>query len=1143
MSQQTLEGRLSKLFPSDVTRVVQGARAITLSGNDIVDRNYKSTSSFFYDPPTLGLKSTQQLNVDWSLFSNHTFFNSAEVKVNVAFDKIINNFPFDGTRKEYENFFENLTGFERYVYDIFPKNTGYLFFNGTWIQVSDVPGATLPDASKTKDGVSVLNPMGNSFSIEMQLFVPTVTNNHQVICQKLSTPTYGFSVILSQSLSTLSCSAVFIVTSGSNNSLEVSAPVNKGQFNHICFVYERDSSNRLYAYINEQLVATTANSILMQSINPTNGVFIIGSGTQVNGATTYTPTQTLSGAIDEFRFFHSARQQEQIQNYARKSIYATPDLVLYYKFNEPTGTLGSSASDTLNRIVLDSSGNSLHAYVSTGFTFSLRSTGSIAVPMTYERDDLSPVLFPAFRNVSALNATLLLSASEYDDKNPNLITKLLPAHYLLEGQAFEGLQTEEGELNSSYGGTSPGNGQLGTTQLILTLLYVWAKFFDELKMHIDAFATMYFVDYNATNTTPDHFLPLVMKQFGFKIPDFFLDASMGQYIDADNVQAIYSNDKYSLQYVQNQILRRVLTNMTEIIRSKGTQHSIKAFLRSVGIDPDNSVRIKEYGGPTKRHLHESRETKIDMGLFLELSGSGWSVQSPYLSSSYTSTGFPVPAGTMTFKNGPYGYHGLSNNPNDGLLTSGSWAYEAFYKWPVGRMGTVTTQSLVRLQVTGSDASNLLFNVVATPSNVTLFGRPTYATSIVDAPLMQLVLTGVNVMDGNIWYVSFGRRRNDEFGSVISSSYFLRAARQSYGDVKYSYVTSTYYSEFAVGSISSCALQNKSAVFNASGSYFYVGSASLAAGTSPTYLYLNATNIAPANARATNFNGMVSRIKFWSKAITDNEYLEHVRNHKSLGAYDPTTNFNFVNTNSGSWGRLRIDAAVSQDAKVTNASGRIAIFDYSQNNMHLSGSGFPASTRVIMPTLWPYSIISPNFDEATTNNKVRVRGYQDSNKLALYPWAQVSPVYEVPPNETPTDDPRFSIEFSAIDALNRDVVNIFATLDSIDNALGDPELLFSPDYPTLETLRNIYFNRLTDKINLKAFFEFYRTFDLTVSNFIEQLIPKKTKFYGTNFVIESHMLERPKFEYNYADAYVNESFKFDFSDRLLLQLVVGVVKKY
>jgi len=156
---------------------------------------------------------------------------------------------------------------------------------------------------------------------------------------------------------------------------------------------------------------------------------------------------------------------------------------------------------------------------------------------------------------------------------------------------------------------------------------------------------------------------------------------------------------------------------------------------------------------------------------------------------------------------------------------------------------------------------------------------------------------------------------------------------------------------------------------------------------------------------------------------------------------------------------------------------------------------------------------------------------------------LAPVFKINPNETPTDDTRLSIEFSIIDALNRDIVNIFATLESLDNALGNPELVFSPDYPNLEVLRNIYFNRLTDKIDIKAFFEFFRWFDTSIGSFIEQLIPRKTRFFGTNFVIESHMLERPKVEYNYSDIYITEATRHNMKDTLLLQQISGIVRKF
>ena len=99
--------------------------------NILADSSIDNTGSFKYSMDGEGIKSTQQLNIDWSEFENHTFFNSAQVKTNVSFEKIFNEFPFDGSRLDFENFFAGLTGFEKYIYDLFPKSRSYLFLSGT----------------------------------------------------------------------------------------------------------------------------------------------------------------------------------------------------------------------------------------------------------------------------------------------------------------------------------------------------------------------------------------------------------------------------------------------------------------------------------------------------------------------------------------------------------------------------------------------------------------------------------------------------------------------------------------------------------------------------------------------------------------------------------------------------------------------------------------------------------------------------------------------------------------------------------------------------------------------------------------------------------------------------------------------------
>ena len=190
----------------------------------------------------------------------------------------------------------------------------------------------------------------------------------------------------------------------------------------------------------------------------------------------------------------------------------------------------------------------------------------------------------------------------------------------------------------------------------------------------------------------------------------------------------------------------------------------------------------------------------------------------------------------------------------------------------------------------------------------------------------------------------------------------------------------------------------------------------------------------------------------------------------------------------------------------------------------------------------YSHLSPYFDQSTADNKVRPRSFKNDYNIREYN-TRPTPLYAIPENEAPFDDTRFSIEISVAQALNEDIALIFATLDKLDNFIGNPELVFAHDYPSLDYLRQIYFKRLTNKVNFKKFFEFFKWFDDTVGDIVERLVPRKTKFLGVNFVVESHMLERSKYVYNYSDIYLGPSDRNSSRSQLLLQQFVGRIRRY
>ena len=1157
-SKKVLVEKSPKLFGPKLTRGGSGASpsVIEVTAEDLANTNFASTSSFRYDPPGSGLKSTQQVPLDYSKFENHTFFNSAEVNVNVAFDTIINGYPFDGTQKEVEEFLDNLSGFEKYVLDEFPKNKGYLFFKGanpSFITVNDYAGSTYPSISKDKTGNNVLDPGLNSFSLEMQLFVPDEANDCAIVAQKLSGSDHGFTLAISESATSV-CDLVFMITSGSSF-LSSSIELQKGRFNHVGVSLNRaPGRHQIEFYSGSSLVSRTTRATEFGRFRFSASPLNIGSGSTQNTSvsTVFTPINTLSGAIDEFRFRHENINLDKFVNFATKGIFADDNLALYFKFNEPTGSLGS-----LNNIVLDSSGNSLHSRIS-NYTADLRSTGSISVPMTNEKLEFNPVLFPSFPSVTSLNSNLLTSASLYDRANPNLITRLVPPHYLQEGQVSQGFAEEDGTIVDPYGGSGPpGTGELGSSQLLSAFLYTWAKFFDEQKIMTDHMSNLFHVEYDDDGTVSDQFLPFLFNFYGVEAPSIFPDASVDQFFNAENIQTTLSTSEYSLNYVQNQIWRRILVNIRDIIKSKGTIHGVKSLIRSLGINPDTTLRIREYGGKNKRNLTDARVSKTEVTTLLDMSGTLAPVsvtfdaqgipsnkpfiQSNFLTASRIEVGTPNIGGTFVNKT-QYPPHGISNSRNDGLLTSGSWSIEGTFKFENLLTGShPVTQSLFRLNTTGSsgftDGHRVIANIIAISGNddsnlsssVKFFVR---ASSNSSAQALELPLTGVNIFDGNKWSISAGRVPPDVANSNPSGSYFLRAGYQSFGEIVSSRTTQSFFLEDPAGNEANIIWSNRSNQHNDLGPFITVGSQSLNATLAAANEYLNSTaQVTNEEARATTFSGKIGQIRFWSKNLEDKEWKEHVRNFKSVGVQNPDLNFNFVTILSGAFEKIRLDASTDQPVTDSNGSGRIILTDFSQGGFELTGSGFEVSTRVIKPETFYFSHLSPKFDEAETNNKVRIRGFQNLDNVDEF-GTEISPVYEIRASEIPNDDTRFSIDISVVNALDEDIVGIFATLDEIDNALGDPELLYSPDYPKLSDLRAVYFNRLTSRMNLSTFFEFFKWFDSVAGTFIEQILPRKTNFLGVNYVVESHMLERSKVQYLNSEIYLDENLRRSDKNNLI-----------
>ena len=1157
-----------KLFTPSVVRkftkssgILRGQTLKSMSGSTVV--NESPTGSFRYDPPGSPLKSSQQLPLDFSKFENHTFFSSAEVNVNLAYEKIINRFPFDGTKKEYEDWLDDLSGFEKHILDIYPSYTGYVTLHGNneYIEVIDKAGTVFPSISKIKSAKTILNPRTNPIFIEMDLAVPAESSGDQYVLYHMSEQQVGYAAYTRAKTSTSHVDVTFAVFSGSN-SVSATAEIEKGKFTHVCFTYDNSVKEKRIRILSGSTVVAASGRYSFDSINTAGSSLVIGSGSAIP-AVSFSPTQTFSGSINNFRVYHKVRSAAEIERYEKRTLFAsdTNENVLNLRFNEATGSYQN------NNVTLDSSGKSLHSRI-TNYSNDIRAEKPYDSLCIFEDSVYHPTLFPSHPDVLDMNENLLLSASNYDANNPNLITKLVPAHYF----DIEKASTGELDYGTSMDGIKnvpdaysvPGSAKIGQPQIISALLFMWARMFDELKQMIDHVSELVHVDYDSEMSVTDQLLPVLSEYYGFELTSMFRNASYDQFFDGESVVA---GKTPGLINLQNEIWRRILINLPEIVQSKGTIHSIKALFRSSGIDPDRMFRFAEYGSENQLRLGKSRKKITEISTMLDFSGSmsytptsttdaqGYDSNQPNLISSFLTgsrieVGFPEAEGNMVLKD-QFSPHGISDSENDGLLTSGSWTLESRFKFPITRQ-FVNPQSVLRLHVTGSTpAQGLLLNLVADPNidedvenaKMTLYCRPGFTAS---DPTLALTIEDVNVFDGNKWYVAAGRRRNDEIESFISSSYFLTLARQENGEIlEYHTTSSLFLDSLSRGENAFQKKEYLGTTMNASGSFIIVGDQEI---DETLGRHLNDTSVT-AGARTTAFAGLMGHTRFWSKALTQEEKKEHIRNFTSLGVEDPLKNFGFSHEVTGSFEKLRLDISTDQPILTTDNTGVLyPIIDFSQQFVTASDPaglsflrGFESSKQVIKPERFDYSAISYLFDEPSTTNKVRILGMTEGANIAEHD-ALPAPIYEIPRASEPVDDVRFAIEFSVSQALNEDIMKIFATLNALDNAIGSPNAMFSEEYFDLRQMREIYFNRLVGEVNYTSFFEFFRWIDESFDSMVTNLIPKKTNYKGFNMIVEGHALERSRVPYNTGDIYLGENDRRNLKGTILLRQLTGDIRK-
>jgi hypothetical protein len=1061
-----------------------------LSGRDLISSAPKSLSDMGVSG-TVGVSGVQYAlelanrvvpKVDYSDFKNFVFFNSAFDYFNITGDRMIAEYPYDGTYDDFLAFKSASDPYENYIIDAWPRWSGSGWFaSGTYAVVGDastISGRNSLMALSDTGSLALNVPL----TLEYRLLFPTPTGavgpaagEAWVVCQHFSVsgtsvdfthPNYTVYVgsgTIGFHLSGSTFTGVY--AAGDRVEFPIPNAVSASVGYYMAWIvdpssgtlslYKTNSGSSEFPFTNAFQFDTNTFVPLVNVWNFTTGTATYNTGSNTFVAGKHPSASLPSGLtqaipnfqLSELRYWAMARDSADIFRTYNTRIYKGDPLRLYWRFAEPYVSPGQKGSFPM--YVKDYSGYRLNGVINgtSVNNFWVRAdTRTGGVGMTQDLGE--PLLSSRAQDVIDYASSQQLSGSAYDKNNTNIITNLIPQQYLY-------IEDEQ------------------QTAVMKNLLYLLGRQFDELKTQIDQTVHLLTANYTDFNVTPDALLDEALKFWGWSTKGNFLSKEAFQWFFGLDVldrtkddieQGVFANERLDVElvHIKNAFWRRVLNNLSYLYKTKGTRESVEALFRIYGLD-QSVVKLKEYGIKPFVKIETNRINSLKSHDVLKLDGSNGNYG---VSTSGQSVAvYDTPAGVIFTIDMQVAFPAFGSTQMPVTQVLGSGSQETLLYFTMDRGGGIEQNLEFPLGSTpgqGFESEHLAYVREWRSGSLTHLGKLIYES---DDSNESVVFDNLPIFDGRWYHLSLERREDQ----VRLDVQFLDTDRPG--------------SKLATDSPVAAAIPYMSS--SALSASLFGSNMDVAVGYS----------LFPAIRSAGQF--WTHNVQFWTPSAaadlslaSDVDRLDHTLNPFSRGTETPDKEENLTLL----W---QFDKLIDSD------NGR---YLDSSNGQKTSGFLITSGTIPNVSGVW-----SPN---------VYDRFNFSYNYIAPpdYNWTEEKIRFL----DTPRPDPRdhwaeindVGIEFNLIDALNEDISMMMSTMDNWNNVIGDPANRYRDNYPQLEKLRQQYFARLSNRINFRVFVDYLDFFDRSFIELIKKLLPARVDFQGAEVVIESHMLERPKVQYGY-----------------------------
>tara|TARA_A200000159_G_scaffold31770_1_gene28333 strand:- start:14079 stop:26219 length:12141 start_codon:yes stop_codon:yes gene_type:complete len=1034
--------------------------------------------------------------------STFAFFGSAKKYYEDAFDKIIDYYPYDGSKKEILEWYDTASPVEigvlqnhwpSYVGHISLKSPEYVsFYSGPQsIAESEYMG----NFTKGETGLKLDAAKGNT--VEFWLKKHGWSDPEEVIFDigsypgKVASAESGqFKVFLSNSSGSPFYASYKLKTNGVVNLNIGSSNLSKdtvadGQWHHYALkAFESSGSLHMKLYVDGNY-----DSLVTSSVSPMSSVDTYMSGRI--GAGQPDATGSLSGSIDDFRFWKGQRSSKQISRFFDQKIFASENLEdtyttrlgLYYRFNKPT-----SGVDSEDKLVLDYSGNDITGIINQYNTAVRVEESAITIsPNTSTTELKDPVLSSNFDAVSDLKISLLKIGESHDTNNSSFLKNFVP-EWVFDSRG-QGLSNENSQVS--------------------ILFHMMAQEFDNIRMTLDSVKSERSRVYESiTHEITSHDEPGALETSSSYMENNF-------FIGCDDTGEIYaptrgSHAEFSLrkcehaglqvvekplintnpveeydlkvdqitvtkpfEEIRRSILENVYTSAKYTLRRKGTNKSFEAIMSSYGVDED-LISFNVYAN--------NAETFINNNLLDSITEEKNSI---YFGQNRESTIF---------------LSSSANNEKTYLQADSEeteYTFEGTFIFPTrkGFQHNLTISSVFGL----SEVSAVNNTLTATSANNADFVVKVVKDSAVrdDAKFVLSSPSGIipdvessvfkDVYKNSRWNIALKITKNLDNNFISSSATTYKAEL-----VGHNHLLDTLQNSFRV--TSPLDFSEYESFRNANKTVFIGAHRENITGSVTT----------ETDIKVVDFNA-------WNDDLSIQELSIRSMSPSTAGRDKAHLHKDNYNTISKQMDKNKILSIQFDKISGLTATNDITVEDATSGSADnvikygaLLGNKYPAKSTVFTAAL--PNVVQREFLPVVRNIPVDNLYGKDGVQL------KNSEIDKFELSSRPQTK-LFSFEKSMQRAVSREMVNFVGGLIVFNNLIGEPVNKYRKNYKMLEHLRRKFFETVESENQFERFVSYFRWIDKSIGHFLEQLIPSTAiSNTGIEDVVESHALERNKYDH-------------------------------